>query len=146
MKVKVSDLSGEALDWAVAIALGYSDWDGECFCTDPSGYPTGFFMANFCPSTDWSQGGPIIDMENITLIRADNDYVDGKWISKWFAESGQWGGHSASESYEHQQMAPTFMIAEDGGEYGQAPLVAAMRCYVASKIGDYVYIPGGLLI
>jgi hypothetical protein len=29
--------------------------------------------------------------------------------------------------------------------YGITPLIAAMRCYVASKLGDEVEIPAGLL-
>jgi hypothetical protein len=30
-------------------------------------------------------------------------------------------------------------------EYGPTPLIAAMRCYVASKLGDEVEIPAELL-
>ncbi len=144
VKVKVADLSGQALDWAVALSIGYSDWDGECFCTDPSGYPTGFFMTSFCPSADWSQGGPIIERENITVIRVSNDYIDGEFVPKWFAETDYCVGHSAVESYEHQQIDPAFIISADDGMYGPTPLVAAMRCFVASKLGDELEIPDEL--
>ena len=71
------------------------------------------------PSTDWAQGGPILEGANITIIR-----VEDERIPQWFAKSG-----------------PTFMVDGDGGKYGQTPLVAAMRCFVASKLGDEIEIP-----
>lgn len=71
----------------------------------------------FNPTYDWSQGGPIIERMEIALC------VCG---TRWEA-------------------ARVIDIA--GGdtdtiiEYGPTPLVAAMRCYVASKLGEYVEVP-----
>jgi hypothetical protein len=41
----------------------------------------------------------------------------------------------------------TWVADPDGAfeQYGHTPLIAAMRCYVASKLGDEVEIPAGLL-
>jgi len=94
--MKTNELTGAALDWAV-------NQIEEC-CDDPS---TPFF------STDWAQGGPIIEREWVDL-HCVND-------SLWEAECPAVGGLA-------MQNGPT-------------PLIAAMRCYVASKLGDEVDIP-----
>lgn len=104
VEVKTCDLIGAALDWAVAK------------CEEPSGrdnaaiwlrdYLIGFSTRY---STNWSQGGPIIERERIHIEEANN----------------LWG---AVHSYEYYL-------------YGPTPLIAAMRCYVASKLGDAVEIP-----
>lgn len=70
------------------------------------------------PAVDWSQGGPIIEREGINLA------THGK----------QW---MASIAPQH---APRRSIA-----YGPTPLIATMRCYVASKLGLTVDIPTSLL-
>ena len=92
--MKVSELSGEALDWAVIHVSRCSAYDPE---TDK-------------PSTDWAQGGPIIERERIEL-RGDGD---GGWIA-------------------YDNLNPE--------QYGPTPLIAAMRCYVASKLGEEIEIP-----
>ena len=95
MKTKTSDLTGPALDWAVEIAEKMH-----------------VSQVSFQPSTDWSQGGPIIEREKI-----------GVWPSE--SISGQWGA----------RMLNTYIM------YGPTPLIAAMRCFVASKLGDEVEVP-----
>jgi hypothetical protein len=62
----------------------------------------------------WEHGGPIIERERITLLPCDNDFE---------AQS---------------RNAP--LQALDG----PTPLIAAMRCYVASKLGADVDVPEGL--
>lgn len=69
------------------------------------------------PSTGWSQGGPIIEREKI-----------GTWASENPEHIGEWGA----------RMINSYIF------YGPTPLVAAMRCYVASKLGAEVEIPEGL--
>ena len=95
MKVKTSELTGAALDWAVHIAL-----HGSC-----EGY------AEHEYSTNWTQGGPIIEREKIQI--KENGH--GHWFAKKFIK--------------------------DGWVRGPTPLIAAMRCYVASRLGDEVEIP-----
>ena len=107
MKVKTAELTGAALDWAVARCEGIelTNYSGNLIIRyDGDGWQ---------PSTDWAQGGPIIEREGITLRR----YTD----SLWDASVGQ-----------HEVDGPT-------------PLIAAMRCYVASKLGDEVEVPNELM-
>ena len=98
--MKTSELTGAALDWAVARCEGGV---GE----------NQLLGAWYAPSTDWAQGGPIIEREKITL--------------EWTGEN--WCAY----------------IRHDEEEFGTTPLIAAMRCYVASKLGDEVEIPEGVL-
>ena len=66
---------------------------------------------NYCGK--WEHGGPIIEEEGISLDRVS----DSLWVATRLE------GMSVSE------------------EDGPTPLIAAMRCYVASKLGDEVEIP-----
>jgi hypothetical protein len=92
--MKTSELTGAALDWAVCVA--------------EYGYGADYKTLRF--STNWAQGGPIIERENIEL---------GRTQTEWRA-----------------QRVDFPCVA-----YGPTPLIAAMRCYVASKLGDTVNIP-----
>ena len=117
MKRKVSDLSGVALDWAVAKCDGYHATikPTEIIYTHPTG--EWHHNGNWKPSVSWVQGGPIIERERISVL-ADHPDVEGPWLAE-----------------------------DDDGvihEFGQTPLVAAMRCFVASKIGDEVDVPDEL--
>jgi hypothetical protein len=115
MKTKTQELTGAALDWAVAkcegIAVEYID-DGitQCLLQTQGG--------RYAPSINWSQGGPIIERELIRLDTACN-YTDGKWKARIDSVGGWWPG--------------------------ETPLIAAMRCFVESKLGNEVYIPEELL-
>ena len=62
-------------------------------------------------STDWELGGPIIERKGIDLKRVTDTLWDAHVHNVNFYESG-----------------PT-------------PLIAAMRCYVASKLGDKIEVP-----
>lgn len=115
--MKTTELSGAALDWAVA----------KCEVAEPVGsfldgvvpHPD---YNNFHPSTDWSRSGPIIERERIGL----------SWVaSNYFNVMGCWSAHIP------QTNRKLF--------YGPTPLIAAMRCYVVSKLGDEVEIPDELL-
>ena len=66
MKVKTSDLKDIALDWAVAKCEGYFDI-GMASVHD--GVTNVFYFPQWQPSTDWAQGGPIIEREGIQLAR-----------------------------------------------------------------------------
>ena len=73
-------------------------------------------------STDWAFGGPLIEREEISISR------------EFAASKVEWAAWTP---------APIRDDAEAFG-YGPTPLIAAMRCYVASKLGDEVEIPKGL--
>ena len=122
MLVKTSELTGPALDWAIAkcekIELYPAHmWKGKCV-------PISDLYCNFYqPSFDWAQGGPIIENQKISLIM---DEGDTEWQAVVNAASGSMFGPG---------------ICGDHYVTGSTPLIAAMRCYVASKLGDEVEIP-----
>lgn len=119
--MKTSELTGVALDWAVANALEVQVWvgDGPALFLDKH-YPfCNSTLGDFwVPSTDWAQGGPIIEREGICLIGPHE--IDGEM---WCA-------------YQRFTMDRF---------HSPSPLIAAMRCYVASKLGDEVEVSKGLL-
>jgi len=124
MKQQTAKLEGIALDYAVALAEG-----GENFWFDTI---ASYWMTingedrvlkpnwaqSFTPATNWSFGGPIIEREKIMLDCASSH--------------GPWEGSCKIDGVT-------------GWVEGPTPLIAAMRCYVASKLGDEVEIPEELL-
>lgn len=106
--MKTTELTGAALDWAVAKAMGliHSNRWTQLHILDPEGYS---------PSTDWSQGGPIIEREKI----------ETKYIGNTFG----W------RAFLKFNTDPMLCYS------GLTPLIAAMRCYVASKLGEEIEIP-----
>lgn len=136
MQAKTAGLTGAALDWAVAKALGRTDVrvddDGELVGSDDFDY-----------TTDWRLAGPIIERENITLVCCEGDWVsDVGYLKFWVAEIGL---HTADGQYGPQgdYWGSYYEVPEDA-IYGLTPLVAAMRCFVASKLGDFVEVPDEL--
>lgn len=114
MKINTSELVGPALDWAVAVCQGISWEQGDL---DAREYGPGY-----SPSTNWAQGGEIIEREKIDLTwDVTLRHKDGGWTA-----IGQ---------------DPTDLDAPLCQEDGPTPLVAAMRCYVASRLGDEVDVP-----
>ena len=118
MQVKTSELTGAALDWAVAKCE-----EGEALAEGwhphfaPYGGELRLRATPYAPSTDWAQGGPIIEREGIRIVQV---------------ASTVWGA--------------VYSSGDIGREYfSTTPLIAAMRCYVASKFGDFVEIPDQLL-
>lgn len=107
IKVKTSELEGAALDWAVAIAEGMTIW----------GKTPAAMWANYSPSADWAEGGPIIEREHISIEATRIGGLGDRWMS----------------------------TTGDCAEFADVPLVAAMRCYVSSKLGDTVEIPKELV-
>jgi hypothetical protein len=111
--MKTDELTGAALDWAVA-KIEHPDllWGSGIgihhashqivipHLPEPQCY--------WSPSTDRAQGGPISEREKIATA----------WhLTRWVA----WRG-----VVEHP---------------GPTPLIAAMRCFVASRLGDDIEIP-----
>jgi hypothetical protein len=68
-------------------------------------------------STDWSKGGPIIEREGIAMWPDEEE-------GGFFASSNEGAG---------------------ADYHGPTPLIAAMRCFVASRLGEEVDIPDDLL-
>lgn len=121
MKVLTSTLIDKALDWAVAKAQGRTptlNMNSHGMVWHGWWLATGGEYERMPSySNDWAQGGPIIERERIQLEPA---------FDKWRAVL-DW----LDEPY--------------GEGFGPTPLIAAMRCYVASKLGDEVDIPEELV-
>ena len=116
MKIKTSELIGAQLDWAACLAKG----------NKPVINPVRFGSVSYGKfeselgyaikhySSDWSVAGPIIEREKIEIY--------------WSVYFQHWHGSYTGELCS----------------YGASPLIAAMRCYIASKLGDEVDIPDEL--
>ena len=113
MRIKTSELTGAALDWAVAKCEGHTDSKDFAWYYDRRN------TFNF--STNWSQGGPIIEREGIGLDQ--------------YADYPRWQAFTPAPEQQSGQAVCT----------GPTPLIAAMRCYVASKLGDDINIPEELI-
>jgi hypothetical protein len=134
MKIKTNELIGLALDRAVMGAQGFvyqkgmpaSEWSRDPDCA-PGWWrksPGGVWSCLRChgdesPSTDWAQGGPIIEREKIGVVTSDHD-------------ANVWVGSLRDVEWRLNRVGPT-------------PLIAAMRCYVASELGDTVEVLEELL-
>lgn len=118
-KIKTQDLTGVALDWAVAKCENMSSLDERVT-------PEGVRWAGdfFQPSKHWSEGGPIIAERCIATYASGACSIEPKNPDYWVAE--------------------IFGTAGRVIQYGPAPLIAAMRAYVASKLGDEVDVPEAL--
>jgi hypothetical protein len=124
MKIKTAELTGDTLDWAVAKSLGYTHYehdpvDGKVFRKTPEGFTADFRIEDNSFCYDWAQGGPIIEREGITVSKT----AHGFW-----------------EAYKR----PASL--QECYQVDATPLIAAMRCYVASKLGSDVEIPDELLV
>ena len=104
MKLKTSELIGSQLDRAVAMCEGLIRPDGGVYCGHHGN------IHKFKPSTNWAQGGPIIERERMQVYASHTE-----WYATTFLDT-------------KQQRADT-------------ALIAAMRCYCISKLGDEVEIP-----
>ena len=131
MKIKTSELTGAALDWAVAKCegalhpLGNVVIEGKSLWLAVDGEAHTYMEEDveYTPSTDWSQGGPIIEREHITPMFDGSEWCAG------VSEQVSCGGDPAFSTRLYD---------------GPTPLIAAMRCYVASELGDEVDVPEGL--
>lgn len=150
MKIKTSELSGVALDWAVAKACGVSvrvldsDNPDEKWQTQLSGYPHGPWW----PSQDWIQGGPLIESNQVFLDpphdmhRANYDEKTGKVKGCWETYES-WHATVSARVRTLPSKIEGFPGRVGRGE-GDTALIASCRAIVASVFGDEVEIPQGL--
>lgn len=121
MKIKTGELTDQALNWAVAKCEGFWFGDagyGNCAMYQPYKYGPTMPASAWKPSTNWSQAGPIIERERITISQS-RDLIASIWTEGYGPGDG---------GYKFKQTGPT-------------PLIAAMRTFVASRLGDEVDVP-----
>jgi hypothetical protein len=117
---QTDELSGPALEWAVARALGYprDGWlllelGDRVWLHRKTGSPPCEYQSKPIEyGSNWSMAGPLIDSEGIGLSKRDG---------VWFAEK------DASTSS------------------GASSLVAAMRCFVKMRLGPQIDLPRSLV-
>jgi hypothetical protein len=115
--MKTSKLTGAALDWAVAKCEGLL-----CFGYRTDGWRFAIEDSDgevhvFMPTTRWANGGPIIEREKLSVVM----------------QQGMppiWSANCPRALFRSQ---------------GPTPLIAAMRCFVASRLGDEVDVSSELL-
>lgn len=112
MKIKTCELENSALDWAVAQCVGKRKGYAEQLVDDCRQ------VIPYSPSTNWEQGGPLIEEKLIFVVRNSKN----QWVS-------------------FVKLAKYAMV----GLTADTPLVAAMRCLVWVALGDEVEIPDELL-
>jgi hypothetical protein len=119
--IEVSEATGPTLDWLVAKCEGIEvDTLGMAWVPDPD---MRHFNKQFKPTTDWAQGGPLIERERIDVLGTVN------------GPTGEW-----TATAPRQKLVGWRVIA-----IGPTPLIAALRCYVASKLGNTAEVPEELL-
>jgi hypothetical protein len=118
-KVLVSELEGAQLDWAVAVSLGHQpriqkNMYGEAHHIEIIDWNKPGTLVNgsrFEPHKDWNHGGRIIEREQIHI---EPQRGRGSAPALWWA---------LCVNLPHE---------------GPTPLIAAMRAFVASKLGNIV--------
>ena len=121
MLVKVSEATRLQLDFMVATALGLDERD---YVVVDNLYGPQWRGPKY--TTDWAEGGPIIEREGIT-------------VGPYHGEDCQpTGVFQAYIGWDREEMEPLFQVD------GPTPLIATMRCFVVSKLGNEVEVPDEL--
>jgi hypothetical protein len=119
VEVLISQLDEPVLDWVVAKCEGLLASDGRLtdeYCDSLSHDGDGSF------TTDWAQGGPLLEREGIWVI----ERYEGVWDAfKQIPYEGRWKG----------------TLVQTGRTY----LAAGMRCFAVSRLGDKVDVPRWLI-
>jgi hypothetical protein len=125
VEIKTTELTGAALDWAVGCAVrkpyeGFGVWaySRDAWLIDWSRQA----WACYCPSTDWSQGGPLILNYGVSLrcIAPVNAWEADRW---------------------DDSVIPSRLVEIEA----ETPLIAACRAIVASVLGETVSVPKELV-
>jgi hypothetical protein len=127
---KTAELTGPLLRHAVAMALGYrveKEPHGTAlrvWLTDTMAVP---IDGSYCwaPDEDGEWGSPIIEREMISTTRNVND-PGGAWSAFFYAPERWHELRQDAEQHRHD---------------GPTALIAAMRAFVASKLGEEVELP-----
>jgi hypothetical protein len=130
--IKVADATGPTLDWLVAKAEGllepmYDEKEPRVvlqvdqFAVLPIwNYPQEVNCEwKYQPSTSWELGGLIIEREKISLSQFGAKTSQLQWAAS----------HPSNKRWC----------------FGETPLIAAMRCYVTSKLGETAEVPEELI-
>lgn len=127
MKYKTAELEGALLDAAVAKALGYAtvyDVPDRLCGEDRMGG-----VEPWMPSTNWAQGGTIIERVRISIECANIANHLSVTCAGEFVDDGS--------NYDVWRAS----ILDGNEQFATLPLIAAMRAYIASRFGEEVELP-----
>lgn len=163
--IKTDELTGSTLDLAVAMAdpqcagLQYRAINGVVCGVDPEDDiiciffmetgarlleavraqkalgKAGEYAEVYSPSSDWKKGGMLIQQESIGISPPTSPVHRIGGRSPGWGESGYW---SATTWHKDVNGKRSMQLHESSA------LIAAMRCYVQSKLGESVEIPADL--
>ena len=145
-KRKVNELTGLALDWAVAKGRGFLEPEENQYVSGPpvprvalcngtwcdrwvvrwNPLPDVYYSPDFNPSEKWEIAGPLVDELDMEL-------------------TSDLGGPGAPSEYLANLSSP--LLRPDGSAKwyavacGPTRLIAICRCYVRAKLGDEIEIP-----
>lgn len=132
MLIQSNDMSGLPLDWAVAKAMGLLDsgrvkiyQNGDLWCHRPAvafdPTPSVYYSPDYSPSTKWEDAGRVLN--EITEFGAFTDPPSTRYCA-----------HISKEDSE-----------EIWSSFGETSLIALMRCFVESKLGEEIEVPEELI-
>lgn len=135
VEVKTAELSGAALDWAVFCAV-YQGCEPTINVVaeetvKPIKFPRAVYLTysgaygaeiHWSPSTDWSQGGPLIHKYGCDL--------------NCIAPANCW----EANCWDERSPNPDLHLQE-----AETPLIAACRAIVSAKLGDVAQVPAELV-
>jgi len=120
--LKTEDLCGDLLNWAVCRAkYPKASMSKNHVWLPSSGGEDGFLIEDY--SSNWVECGKIIEKHGIHLYRTH---------------------HATTTSNGETKMKKVWIANQRKGKnarMGDTPLIAVMRCYVKSKLGDTINIP-----
>lgn len=128
MLVKTRELTGAALDWAVAKCEGWKTTKVNGVLMLRHYHPDAAhtphcYIEDFGYSSKWAQGGPILSRERISRT-IDHS---GLWVAYW------------TSGYVEGDEGLLYMHCDS------SELVAGLRCYVEKQYGKEVEVPDELL-
>lgn len=120
IKIRVGELSGPALDWAVAQVKGrpltvYEFCGERYFCADTMEND----LPEWSPSRIWGQGGFLIDEYKLEFVRVD-------------------GGFACVREWDRDRDLDYVFTTWPTGE---THLIAACRAVVNAELGDVIEVP-----
>lgn len=125
VEAKTAELTGAALDWAVAKVCGVRYINSYIVTTERNAIGeiiSSSAISNYRPSTDWAHGGTLLDRYDIALN----------------------GGVAGGE----RVIYATLRAVDDNEPFatatGSTRLIATCRAVVSAKLGDVVRVPEGL--
>jgi hypothetical protein len=130
IKMKTTELSGAALDWAVAVALGSQCGVVEGAVCLPNS--DGDFVREYSPSTNWTQGGLVF----AELMATGQFGVTPHYSGKGFDICNQ---NCESAPFDNDWSKEAIYIEGDD--------LLALICiaYVTHKVGEEVEVPAELM-